>query len=500
MSYIRCTSVLRLFLVVTLLSGLVSAKELDISHGALRTSYESVTISPSEDMGLLGISYLFEPNEYFYYGASVYGTLSGKRGGFFVGGFSAGVKYPLYKKLLFDTGAFVGGGGGGSAPQGGGLMLKGYGGLLYEFDGYSLGANYSYVKFPNGDIDSSGVSVVADVKFDTLFVPTPLKPEYFKNARFLNKRDYMVATAQVYFPKEGTKKVNATPLDQNIKLAGFEYGQHISPHTIAYIETAGALGGDSTGYMEILGGLGYSQDILRGVSAQAKLSLGSAGGGQVNTGGGAISKASLNLNYDISKDITFGLSGGYYHAFEGEFDALFSKVQLGFNTNLLTLSKEGEKIAFDSLASQKFIIRFAHQTYIYSEDLSTRDDGVDVHLVGTKIDWFLTQNIYVSGQAFAAYKGGAGGYATGAFGVGYVQALLYDISLVTELNAGAGGGGSIETGVGAILQPMAGLRYDFDKKFGMELLAGKVIAIDGVLDTNVIEWSLIYRFDKLIQK
>ena len=487
------------YIVLALLVTQVT-QALELSHAAMRTSYESVAISPSEDMGLVGVSYLFEPNDYFYYGASVYGTLSGERGGFFVGGFTAGAKYPLYRGLAFDAGAFAGGGGGGSAPQGGGLMLKGYAGLLYEFNSYSLGANYSYVTFPNGNIDSSGLSVVADVKFDTLSIQTPLKEEYFKNAHFVNNHDYMVATAQVYFPKEGTKKRNGSPLDQDIKLAGFEYGANISKHTVAFVETAGALGGDSTGYMEILGGLAYSQEIFSHTTLQAKLSLGSAGGGEVNTGGGAVSKAALQLNYDITKDVTFGVAAGYYHAFEGEFDAPFAKAALGFNTNILSYAKDGNSVAFEQLTSQKIVMRFAHQTYLYSEDLSSRDDGVDVHLVGAKLDWYLSESFYLSGQAFAAYRGGAGGYATGAFGLGYHQALPYDFALVAELNAGAGGGGSIESGSGAIVQPMAGVAYSFNHQLGLELLAGKVMALDGVLDANVVEFSLSYRFDKLTLK
>jgi hypothetical protein len=47
---------------------------------------------------------------------------------------------------------------------------------------------------------------------------------------------------------------------------------------------------------------------------------------------------------------------------------------------------------------------------------------------------------------------------------------------------------------------MLGLKYNFNKTFGIEILGGKVKAIDGVLDTNVLELSLTYKFDKLIQK
>jgi len=479
----------------------VGLNAFEIKKTALRASYESVKISPDEDMGLAGISYLFEPNKYFYYGASLYGTLSGKRGGFFVGGFNAGAKYPLYKNLQLDAGAFVGAGGGGAAPQGGGLMLKSYAGMLYEFNsGYSLGLNYSYITFPNGDIESAQASIVADMKFETLFVDTPLNTNLLKNYNFVNNKDYLVATFQTYMPQSGTKKVSGSALEENLKLVGIEYGFHLSENIITYMESAGALGGDSTGYMEVLGGLGYSQELTSAANVQAKLSLGSAGGGQVNSGGGAVSKASLNVNYDITKDITAGVGAGYYHAFEGNFDARFAKAQIGMNTHFLSLGSKKSSINLDMLGTQKFNVRISHQTYLYSDTLSPRDDGKPIQLIGVKLDWFVSQSLYISGQGLAAYKGGAGGYATGLFGIGYIQKLLYDFSLVAELNGGAAGGGSLETGSGTIVQPMAGLHYSIDNTVAIELMGGKIIATNGPLESNVVDLSIVYRFDKLVQK
>lgn len=484
-----------------LITTLLYSEQLSSTQGAVRTSFETVKISSDEDMGLLGTSYLVEANKNFYYGASVYGAVTGKRGGFFVGGFNAGMKYAVYQNLYFDSGAFVGGGGGGSAPQGGGLMLKGYAGGLYEFDsGYSLGLNYSYVIFPNGDIESSQLSFVADMKFETLYVEPHISQEMFTNYSFKNEKDYLVATTQVYFPKEGTKKVSGKDLNQNIQLLGVEYGFNISDDFITYVESAGALGGDSTGYMEILGGVGYSYEFTAKSNAQVKLSLGAAGGGEVNTGGGGVTKASLNFNYSALKSLTTGIGVGYYHALEGNFDAKFAKIQVGMNTNLLTLGSQKSSIDFDMFDTQKFTLRFSHQTYLYDETLSPRKDGEPIQLLGAKIDWYLNDNFYVTGQGFAAYRGGAGGYATGIFGLGYIQAIMKDISLVAELAGGAGGGGSLQTGSGMIAQPMAGCIYDINKKLALELMAGKIMAINGELESNLIDFSFIYRFDKLVMK
>ncbi|MDD2789761.1 MAG: hypothetical protein PHU40_03730 [Sulfurimonas sp.] len=480
--------------------SLLFAGSIDIEKASLRTTYENLSISPDEDMGLMGINYLLEPNDYFYYGLGLYGAMSGERGGFFVGGFTAGAKYPIVDNLYLDGGVYVGGGGGASAGQGGGLMLKTYGGVLYRFDDYSVGINYSKIKFPNGDIDADQIALVADMRFDTIFVDTPLNAETLKQYHFTSSQDYIVATYQVYFPKSGTLTRNGAELNKNINLAGIEYGKNISEHTIAYIESAGATGG-ATGYMEVLGGLGYKQDITESTNLIAKLSLGGAGGGEVDTGGGTVTKASLNLNYSPTKKITTGIGAGYYHAFDGNFDAAFAKVNLGINANFLSLGSAEKSVDWSAIESQKIHIRLANQSYLYSDTLSTNPNNKDaVQNLGIKLDWFATENFYISGQALGAYEGGAGGYAVGMFGVGYIQTLAYDFSLVGEISIGAAGGGSINSGDGSIVQPMAGLMYDINDKVSLEVMYGRVIALDGKLDTDVIDFSIVYKFNKLIMK
>lgn len=490
----------QLLLLSLLYGSTIFAQEPEITHGSIRASFENVEISPDEDMGLVGMSYLLEPSDNFYYGASVYGAVSGERGGFFVGGFTAGMKYPIYKDLYLDGGAFVGGGGGASAGQGGGLMLKSYAGFLYSFDNYSLGLNYSYINFPNGDIESSQVALVADMKFDTIFVDTPLDVSTLKKYHFVNKHDYIVGTYQTYFPSSGSKTRSGKALEDNINLVGIEYGANISKNVIAYFESAGAMRG-ATGYMEVLGGLGYEQDLISNTKLQAKLSLGGAGGGDVDTGGGAVTKASLKLAYSPIKKITTGVEGGYYHAFDGDFDATFVKVNLGINTDFLSIGDIGDDFDYSSITSQKLNVRFTNQTYFSSDTLSTKSKNSDnIQLFGMKLDWFATDSLYVTGQAFGAYNGNAGGYAVGMFGLGYAQPLFYDLSLVGEATIGAAGGGSINSGGGNIAQPMVGLMYGLSENLSIEAMYGKVIALNGDLDANVLDVSLVYKFNKLVQK
>jgi hypothetical protein len=490
---------MKLYLLLLLPFALLYSDTINIKKASLRGSYENVKISDTEDMGLAGLEFLFEANDNFYYGLGAYGAVDGNRGGFFVGGFTGGFKYNLFDNVYLDTGVFVGGGGGGNdAGQGGGLMLRSYAGGFYDFNDYTLGVNYSYIKFPNGTIDSSQVSLVGAMKFDTVFVDGPVSKDILRRYHVTSNEDYVVATYQTYFPKEGTLTRGKTPLTNDINLLGIEYGANVSKNVIAYFESAGAMSG-APGYMEVLGGMGYTQSLTKSSNVQAKLSVGAAGGGHVDTEGGGITKASVNLNYNPTKTVNTGIGAGYIHAFNGGFDAPFAKISLGINTNFLSVGGSKKELDYNSVSSQKLNIRICNQTYLYSDTLTLNPNNTDnVDQIGLKLDWFVTNNLYLTGQGLAAYSGGAGGYAVGMFGTGYIQPLFYDFYAVAEVAFGGAGGGGIDVGGGNIVQPMGGLLYQISKKVAFEALYGKVVSINGNLDADVLEFGLVYKFSKLI--
>ena len=89
-------------------------------------------------------------NSWLYGGITLYGAATGRRGGFFTGGYTVGLEHKLTDNWILDAGYYVGAGGGGAAAQGGGLMIRPHIGLKYDLSWTALGLNYSYVDFPNG--------------------------------------------------------------------------------------------------------------------------------------------------------------------------------------------------------------------------------------------------------------------------------------------------------------------------------------------------------------
>ena len=85
----------------------------------LRFSFEKIDMPDAgEQMGLYSIGAYDQLNPWLYGGITLYGAATGRRGGFFTGGYTLGVERHLLDNLAFDTGVYVGAGGGGAAAQG----------------------------------------------------------------------------------------------------------------------------------------------------------------------------------------------------------------------------------------------------------------------------------------------------------------------------------------------------------------------------------------------
>ena len=76
----------------------------------------------------------------------------------------------------------------------------------------------------------------------------------------------------------------------------------------------------------------------------------------------------------------------------------------------------------------------------------------------TSIDLFVTDRVYLTGNAQTVLGGDAAGYAIGLLGAGLQHELSQRVSLGVEAVVGAAGGGGVSVGSGLI----AGLRGEMD--------------------------------------
>ncbi|MEJ2347435.1 MAG: hypothetical protein P8090_18980, partial [Gammaproteobacteria bacterium] len=470
--------------------GALPPGQLAFHPGHVRFTLEQLSLPQHEHMGLAGINYLLDIKPWFYAGLGVYGAVTGKRGGFFTGGIETGVRKRLGHDWLVDAGMFVGGGGGGAAPQGGGLMLRPHVGVAYDTRYGRIGANLSWVKFPNGAIDSKQVALSYELPVHALFAggwlrddgrtPSPGGIELRSAAREFS------LVAQTYLLPAGTRGRSGTVQDRNMKLLGIQWNRYLDRHTYLKLETSGAGGGNSDGYAQLLLGAGHRFDLSRRNTLRLEAGLGAAGGGNVDTGGGVIANAGVGVQHRFDNGLLLGLNAGYIAAPGGEFKAATVGVNLGYAYGVPRMPPpDVVRSSYHTYGPRYWRLRAAHQSYLPRGDTSRKGSTVPDHrridLIGIQADRMVGRHLYVTGQALGAYRGGAGGYATGLLGAGYILPWWKNSRL--ELNVeglvGVGGGGGLAVGGGLITQATAGLNYRISETTGVQLTYGYVGAPQG---------------------
>lgn len=454
----------------------------------LRLSHEIVSLSTGEDMGLSGVGYLVNTTPATYLGLSTYGATSGGRGGFFTGGATAGTG-ARWGRTTLDAGLFVGGGGGGAAPQGGGLMLRPHVSLGYDLGGYQWGLGASWVKFPNGAIDSKQAFVSLGIPFEVLYADPGRAWARLEGTSGWDEHAARIkATTARYRVDAGTLTTGAQP-QANFDTIGFAYERTLGDEGwFVEVETAGARAGRSDGYAEVLAGGGWGTMLpVTGTQLRLSLALGAAGGGAVDTAGGGIARAKLTLHQPLGDRAGIGLNLGKLTS-AGRFGTDYLGMELSYRLGEVTRGKATPR----ALYLQPWDVAFSHQHYARAQRKS--GPGQDLDLVGIKLVRPLDERIYLTGQAYGAYAGEAGGYAVGLMGLGAEWPLAARWRMNLEGLAGAGGGGGVASGGGALWQAQAGVSYQLTRSSHLQIEVGQVMAPNGNLDASLFNLNWVYRF------
>ena len=469
----------------------------------LRFSFEEIDMPDAgEQMGLYGIGAYERFNPWLYGGITAYGAATGRRGGFFTGGYTLGFESKLTDNLILDAGGYVGAGGGGAAADGGGLHLRPHIGFKYDFDWVLVGLNYSYVDFPNGDISSDAIALSLDFPFSSLINNSEendgiTTADYFGSdwSNLSRHRSHLAARVRSYSPTSGSKTASGSSLDNSLGLVGVEYSYFLDENWFTTFETAGALSGGVGGYAELLAGLGYRFPLTRDdrLALLPALTIGGAGGGDVGTGGGFVTRANLGLEYRLFPDLSIIMDGGYLTAPDGDFDTQYIGFNVAYVMETFAQDKKGAPLEeTDLIKTTKWRFRPSHQWYFDAQRKG--GSSSDMQLLGGKIDWMGGDWWYLTGQGLSAYGGGAGGYSEGHWGVGIVSPSWKNWQLYGEMLIGAGGGGGVDSGSALLYKPSVGLEYNLNKDFSLQTGIGKVISKEGNLDAKTLDVSLIWRF------
>jgi hypothetical protein len=450
---------------------------------SMRLGFETVHLPEGEAMGLLGASMLFEVAPGWGFGPAVYGAASGQRGGLFVGGAELQRRWRFGERQLL-AGLFAGGGGGAAAPVGGGLMLRPALTLLQDFGGWQAGLSWSNVRFPSGSIGSHqvGLAVGWDGAFrhaDVRRVGEPVSDDQRSGVGV----DRLLATATAYELRDGV-----TP-ERRIGLVGARFERQAEGSTWSWgVETAGAATGGAAGYMEILGSLGWAvaplPNAAPGLRAGVRGALGLGGGGAVPTGGGLIGKAGLTLSARLSPSLSTGIEIGTLRTADTSLRAPVAQWWLA-------IELEPPRGAAGTLQRSEWTLSLQRYQRAQRRDGSERP----LDTVGIKIDRYLGEHLYVSGQAHSAYAGGAGAYAIGLVGLGLATTPQQrGWQAGAEALAGASGGGGVDTAGGALVQALLWAGWNASASSQWRVGAGALRSVRGDLSTPVFELAWSWHF------
>lgn len=445
---------------------------LETRPAEVRLLYESLEINSDETMGLAGIGFLMDFGPYLYGGGTVFGALAGERGGFFTGGASAGLRANLVSRLKLEVGGFFGGGGGGSAPQGGGMMVRLHTGVSFTLGPYEAGGGFSWVRFPNGEIDSKQAYLTLSTRFLESYGPADLAGQRLAGSdpalagsdpaagRLRMVEAEWFAMGGAYLPLSGVETTQGEPMTSTMSLVGVEFRRHVTGRPLYFLFQAAGAAGGSDGYAEAFGGVGLSLPLISSrLLAELNATAGAGGGGNVDTSGGAAGKVHAGLGLLITPSLSVGGSVGRI-ASAGSFSAESYQARLGYRFGDARRGGGGRPLAEgESLTLARLRLGAIHQTVFDAQRKAS--DPEDMSLIGLRFDRFFRPWVYVTGQAYAAHTGHAGGYAAGLLGVGFEHPLggSETLSFAAEVTGGGSGGGGVDVAGGSTFQAQGGLHW-----------------------------------------
>ena len=463
-----------------------------------RTTYENWKLPANEGMGMLGGTALFDVSESTSLGIGSYGAVRGERGGFITLGVAGEWRQRLSPAWSTRAGLFVGGGGGrgGASLAGGGLMLRSDLGLSYETRAGNLGLGVSHVSFPSGVIHSTQPYLLYEYPFHTLLNSGHAATRPGSDTGTGSTRQAFSLVMRSYRIPSGVVQDDGLPQHPRLQLLGVEWRSQVDPTWFIQLETEGAMGGQSNGYMQILAGGGARWPVTTSTTLLAHAAAGPAGGGRVDTGGGLLLDAGLSLQQALTSNSALELGLSRVSAPSRSFKAtsLDLKLTHQFGVPAVTASP----VRWSSLGgfdAQPLRVRVALQRYDQGRaHWRHGDESQAVGNLGAQLDYFAAPGWFLTGQGLAAITGHAGAYMTGQVGGGTHWQASERWFVEGEALIGAAGGGGLAVGGGLVRQVNASLGYRLSNTLSVLLSAGQVAAVRGDFGARVVGASLAYEF------
>ena len=470
----------------------------------LRIAADILTDPKTSLEGNVAKSILYETDGGTFFGGTIYSASLGNAGGLFIGGFEAGQKFELGAGYFVEAAVFFGGGGGASIVGGDGTLIRPRVNVGTRIGDYELSVGASYMHVTGSKISSPVIEFA---------ISRPLN--WLLGDGHIDQCTGCVVKAQSpYVAVESVGAAYKSYLPLTSLAAGKRDGSILKPMQLAgagivlnmdhmwgagwqsFINAYGAMGGDGEGYAEIIIGGRYGYDVTDWLNIYADAGFGFAGGGDVDTGGGAIVSGSVGAKWRVFNTAEVETSIGYVAALGGGFHAIVPSVKLslpfggvGANVDVGNLDVAHLQATHWSITTGYSIIP-EHPNMRYPHDKDTGFLG----LTDFKADLYLNDNFYMTGQALSVTTGGAGGFAIGLVGVGATLPLSDKIDVSAELLMGAAAGGAINVQGGLVAVGQLDVDYKLNDNMSLTSNFGWIKAVKGGLNGPMLGAGLKFHF------
>lgn len=445
--------------------------------------YQSIKLDGYPSMDLLGIHVLNKFNDWLYVGVGAHAPLfKGEYGGFMAFDSTVHAERRLFGNWSASVGASLGGGGGGKSSEqsriisGSGGFAKAYVGVGYQLDGFSIGLNYSRLRFTNSVIDSSQFGV---------FVQAPFS---YRVASYENAGRRSKATPESESPADNDvlivgldNLVQIKPkgsFQKTVNLVDAQYNHFLSDNY--YVLFGGSVGYHGlVGYNQAYGGAGYKYSPSNRINVNAQLALGSGGYApeRFDTGPGLLVFPKVSAEYLVSDKLGVLLSGGYLYAPRGTsrnftLGAALVYHPSGSRNHGFGATSSGGDAVQDTVFNGYRVHLFA-QNEFHAKFRGAKLDNLKLSSV--QIDKVFSDNVYMPFQGSIASSNyhGFPGYGEVLAGIGVQSKYSPDDSFQPYAQLLVG------TNVdGGIIKPAVGFNFALSERFAVYGQLGAVSSLE----------------------
>lgn len=399
-------------------------------------------------------------------GQTILSASGGDGGGLFIGGFELSKRFHLGTEMSLDIGAFVGGGGGASIVLGDGLTTRAHLTFNKRFHkGLNGYLGLSWYRIEGSAVDTPALTFGLTQSIDFALSGEHESGHDVEGVSIASLKPF----AATYAPISSTQRGSNIEVEQMYLLGAELAFTSANGQGESFLRAAGAIAGDGAGYAEWLLGHRWYFTPNESLRFHSAVSAGFAGGGGVDTGGGLLLSLGGGLTFALTDGFGADVNLSAVYAPDGDFTAVSASISGVWQFDRMWGGQRHPASEQHWQFSSGVSLQVEHPEYRNPDNALT---GSPL-LAEVSADLFLTEKLYVTGNAKTVLSGNAAGFAGGELGFGYRQQIAARWALSGELFIGAAAGGGINTGGGIIGGARAELDYAVQPDLYLSLGAGK---------------------------